>query len=256
MSQVESEAIVLRTYDLAEADKIVVCLTRQGGLVRAVARGARRLKSRFGAGLEPFTLVDIGYYEKEGRELVTLRHLEIRRSYFALANKFEVVSALAYMSELVLAFAPPHEPNEKMYRMIRACLEAIEQATDESALILRYFEVWILKLSGFFAGMRDCADCGRRLSEHETLYLDAELRQRCEQCGRKQGTPVNAETRAQLLAIQRHPPSRFVQEAQGLSIQTQRELAQTTRRLLNHVLERDLREQVMPRQKTALHPET
>ena len=63
MGHVDSEAIVLRTYDLAEADKIVVCLTREAGVVRAVARGARRLKSRFGGGLEPFTLIRLSYYD-------------------------------------------------------------------------------------------------------------------------------------------------------------------------------------------------
>ncbi|MBD0370802.1 MAG: DNA repair protein RecO, partial [Pyrinomonadaceae bacterium] len=84
MGLVETEAIVLRSYNLAEADKIVVCLTRSTGVVRAVAHGARRLKSRFGAGLEPFTFVQMSYHEKEGRELVTLRQLEIARSYFSL----------------------------------------------------------------------------------------------------------------------------------------------------------------------------
>ena len=57
MGLIEAEGIVLRSYNLAEADKIVVCLTRHAGVVRTVARGARRLKSRFGAGLEPFTII-------------------------------------------------------------------------------------------------------------------------------------------------------------------------------------------------------
>jgi DNA repair protein RecO (recombination protein O) len=91
---VESEAIVLRTYNLAEADKIVVCLTRRAGLVRAVARGARRLKSKYGAGLEPYTLLSLSFYEKEGRELHSLRELEIVRSYFHLSGNMEVSAAL------------------------------------------------------------------------------------------------------------------------------------------------------------------
>src|SRR5215216_4935890 len=107
MGLVETEGIVLRTYNLAEADKIVVCLTRQAGVVRAVARGARRMKSRFGAGLEPFTIISLAYYEKEGRELVSMRQAEIIRSFFNLAQSAETVGALAYMSELVIEFAPP-----------------------------------------------------------------------------------------------------------------------------------------------------
>ena len=59
MGLVETEAFVLRTYKLAEADKIVLCLTREAGLVRGVARGARRLKSRYGASLEPIADVTL-----------------------------------------------------------------------------------------------------------------------------------------------------------------------------------------------------
>ena len=85
MALVQTEAIVLRTYNLAEADRIVLCLTRNAGLVRGVARGARRLKSRFGAALEPFTLISLTFHEKENRELVTLSQTEILKSHFDLA---------------------------------------------------------------------------------------------------------------------------------------------------------------------------
>ena len=239
MGQVDSEAIVLRTYDLAEADRIVVCLTRETGVVRAVARGARRLKSRFGGALEPFTQINLSYYEKEGRELVALRHLEIVRSYFKLYGSLEMLSALSYMSELVLAFAPPHEPNEKMYRMVGACLSAIEQEPAELASALRYFEGWMLKLTGFFQLMKSCARCGTAFREGAQMWLDTELRQLCEGCGKGRGTHVSAEVRVQLLRMQRQPPQEFVR---GLCVQqpgTQQELAQLLRRVIRYVLERE-----------------
>ena len=175
----ETEAIILRTYNLAEADKIVVCLTRDFGVVRAVARGARRLKSRFGAGLEPFTIVALTYYEKEGRELVTLRQTEILKSFFALSKSAEIVSALAYMSELVIEFAPPHEPNEKVFRMVRAILLALLEAPSEIYALVRYFEVWILKLSGFFPDLYRCVDCGQRFDSGSAIFFSAEFRPRC-----------------------------------------------------------------------------
>ena len=77
MKLVTTDAIVLRAYNLAEADRIVLCLTRSSGLVRAVAKGARRMKSRFGAALEPFTLIKLSFHEKEHRELVTVSSAEI-----------------------------------------------------------------------------------------------------------------------------------------------------------------------------------
>jgi DNA repair protein RecO (recombination protein O) len=239
MGQVESEAIVLRTYDLAEADKIAVCLTREAGLVRAVARGARRLKSRFGGGLEPFTLVHLSYYEKEGRELVTLRQLEIVRSYFKLSGSMECVSALAYMSELILAFAPPHEPNEKMYRMIRACLEAIESAPEELNLTLRYFEGWMLRLTGFFSLVGNCARCGERFAEGAAMRLDTELRQLCEVCGKGLGTKISAGARDGLRRMQRQPPQEFVRAGSRPDGAAAQELEQMFRRVIRYVLERE-----------------
>src|SRR5213596_2851987 len=114
MRLVNTDAIVLRTYNLAESDRIVVCLTRSSGLVRGVAKGARRMKSRFGAALEPFTLVRLAFYEKENRELVSISTAEILKSNFEVNVQPEVAEVLAYMGELINEFAPPHEADEKM----------------------------------------------------------------------------------------------------------------------------------------------
>lgn len=229
----------MRTYDLAEADRIVVCLTREAGVVRAVARGARRLKSRFGGALEPFTHIMLSYYEKEGRELVAVRHLEIVRSYFKLCGSMEMLSALAYLSELVLSFAPPHEPNERMFRMVRACLEAIEQEPAELASAMRYFEVWMLKLTGFFQLTGSCALCGARFGDGAQMWLDTELRQLCEACGKGRGTKVSGEARAQLRRMQRQSPLEFVRVHSGHKGEVQQELAQLLRRVIRYVLERE-----------------
>ena len=148
MGLVNTDAIVLRTYNLAEADRIAVCLTRSAGLVRAVAKGARRMKSRFGAALEPFTLIRLAFYEKENRELVTMSQAEILKSRFALASQPEASEVLAYMGELVADFAPPHEANETLFRMVSACVDALAKTPDGAQLVLRYFEVWLLRLAG------------------------------------------------------------------------------------------------------------
>lgn len=239
MGLIETEAVVLRSFNLAEADKIVVCLTRAAGVVRAVAQGARRLKSRFGAGLEPFTLVHISYYEKEGRELVTLRNLEISRSYFSLAESAEAVAALSYMSELVLEFAPPHEPNERLFRMVNATLEALKENPRDLQAFVRYFEVWTLRLAGFFPDLRVCADCEGNLDEKGTAYVNAEGRLRCAACGGQGlGTALSAEALGQLRATQKLSPSDFAQRVRGAGVRTQEEVAEITQRLITRILER------------------
>src|SRR4030095_12510383 len=111
MALFETEALILRTYNLAEADKIVVSLSRSAGLIRGVAKGCRKLKNRFGASLEPFTLVNLTYYEKETQELVSLRQTEILKSNFNLSSEAAILTGFSYMGDLLIEFSPPHQSN-------------------------------------------------------------------------------------------------------------------------------------------------
>ena len=231
----ETEAIVLRTYNLAEADKIVVCLTRSAGVVRAVARGARRL--------EPYTIIALAYYEKEGRELVSVRQAEIIRSFFSLAQSSETVAALAYMSELVMEFAPPHEPNEKIFRMFRAVLEALAAAPEGLSSLVRYFEIWMLKLGGFLPDLRSCAECGGKFGEAVYGYLNAEFKLRCGSCSQRSGTALSPTAHAQLRSAQRLSPSDFAEAGRDLEAAQRREMTSLTQGLIGRALERQPRSQ-------------
>jgi DNA repair protein RecO (recombination protein O) len=241
MGLIETEGIVLRSYNLSEADKIVVCLTRQAGVVRTVARGARRLKSRFGAGLEPFTIIALAYYEKEGRELVSLRQTEIIRSFFGLASNTEAVAALAYMSELVMEFAPPHEPNERLFRMVRAVVEALANVPEDLPALVRYFEIWTLRLAGFLPDLRSCAECTKRLGDDSSVYLNAEFKARCSACSNCLGKEFSYAGHRQLRSAQRLSPSEFAISAREISNVTMNELADLSQGLIGRVLERQPR---------------
>ena len=238
MGLVNTDAIVLRTYNLAEADRIAVCLTRNAGLIRAVAKGARRMKSRFGAALEPFTLIRLAFYERENRELVSISSAEILKSHFDLAAQLEPSEVLAYMGELVGEFAPPHEANEKLFRMVSACVEALETAPASARLISRYFEVWLLRLAGLFPDVRSCAECGARLGENDPACLDVEVNPHCQKCSRGPATRLLPETQQSIMATQRLPPVEFASTFVGLSEQAEAQLAELTHRLIVSALER------------------
>lgn len=107
MGLVETEGLILKSYNLGDADKIIVLLTQNEGLVRGVAKGAKRLKSRFGGSLEPFSIIDIVYFQKEERELVSIRQIELVKSYFEKASEPEFLQKFAYLTELLNEFAPP-----------------------------------------------------------------------------------------------------------------------------------------------------
>lgn len=235
----ETEAIVLRTYKLAEADKITVFLSQNSGVMRGVARGARRLKSKFGAALEPFTLVSLSYFEKEGQELVSIRQAEILRSYFELSKNTEAVVALEYIGGLILEFTPPHEPNEKIFRMIRACLEAIAQAPENLRHITRYCEVWLLKLAGFLPDLRACVNCKKPLNgNRESSYLGTDGALRCAECAHRSDLAVSFEAATHLRATQRLAPVDWARSVSPVSETVLKELSQITQRLITRALER------------------
>ena len=81
-----SDALILRTYKLGEADRIVVFLTRDRGKKRGVAKGARRAKSRYMGALEPMTRAGVAYYEREHRDLVRINYVELQRSPLMALN--------------------------------------------------------------------------------------------------------------------------------------------------------------------------
>jgi DNA repair protein RecO (recombination protein O) len=237
----ETEALVLRTYNFGEADKIVVCLTHTAGLIRAVAKGCRKLRSRFGAALEPFTLTKISYYQKENQELVSLNQVEIVKSHFDLSGQAETLAGLAYMGDLVIEFSPPYETNERLYRMVKACLDAICKSQSDLQIILRYFEIWLLKLEGYLPDIRRCGECHRNFDETEAAFVSVDSMFRCRECSRGVGNALSKRLQTQLRATQRLAPYVFAQESRAVPASIHREMAELTHKLIGRVLERQPR---------------
>jgi DNA repair protein RecO (recombination protein O) len=161
------DALVLRTYTLGESDRIVVLLTRDRGKKRGVARGARRSRRRFGGALEPLTRVRVGYYEREQRDLVRLDYAEAVRSPLSAAGTESCVYA-SYFAELLDEWAPDNEPQERLYRLGVAALDALGEGGDARA-VARYFEFWLLRLEGVYPSVRACPRCGGALENGAVL---------------------------------------------------------------------------------------
>ena len=121
-----TDALILRTYKLGDADRIVVFLTSDRGKRRGVARGARRTRSRFLGALEPLTRVVVAYVERERRDLVQLREVETVRSPLA-ARDPDALGYVGYFAELIDECAPEADPNERLYRLGASVVEALSQ---------------------------------------------------------------------------------------------------------------------------------
>jgi DNA repair protein RecO (recombination protein O) len=147
-----ADALVLRTYKLGEADRIVVFLTRDRGKKRGVAKGARRPRSRFTGALEPLTEVRVAYFEKERRELVGLNYAETHRSPLTLSNQ-DALGYIEYFAELLDEWAQEADADDRLYRLGASMLDALAAGAPVEPLA-RYFEYWLLRLQGVYPESR------------------------------------------------------------------------------------------------------
>ena len=193
-----ADALILRTYKLGEADRIVVFLTRDRGKKRGVARGARRHRSPFVGALEPLTEVRVAYFERERRELVGLNYAETVRSPLALvrppaalrtgraeaggyegpaeagrhegaaqagrdegpeAGLYDALGYVGYFAELLDEWAQDADADERLYRLGASMLDALAAGVPLEPLV-RYFEYWLLRLQGVYPESRGTLSAG------------------------------------------------------------------------------------------------
>jgi DNA repair protein RecO (recombination protein O) len=201
-----SEALVLRTYPLKEADLVVSFLTRDQGKLRGVAKRARRPKNPFGAGLERLSHVRMQYFQRENRELVNLDSCELIRSQFGLASDYRANVALDYFAEVTEQLLPAAEPGEKFFRLLLAVLDSLQPAG--AGVVWRavaYFSLWAVRLSGWLPELHVCLGCGSLLDDPESPERAFFSRGRdglvCSHCRRTLGAGSNWELSAESRVI-------------------------------------------------------
>jgi DNA repair protein RecO (recombination protein O) len=144
-----SDALVLRTYPLKEADLIVSFFTRDQGKLRGVAKRARRPKNSFGSGLERLSHVRMYYFQRENRELVNLDSCELIHSQFTLASDYTAGVALDFIAEVSEQLLPPAEPSERFFRLLLAVLEHLRATGPQGVWQgVSYYLLWAVRLSG------------------------------------------------------------------------------------------------------------
>lgn len=240
MSLIETEGLILKTYSLAEADKIIVFLTQNHGTVRGVAKGAKRLKSKFGGSLEPFSISQITYFQKEERELVSIRESELVKSYFESASDPLFLQKFAYVSELLIEFAPPQDPNERLYRMVKVCLEAASEIQGNLESVVLYFELWLLRLGGYLPDWSICDNCKRHLDESEKTNLQVNFHLLCSLCSKtKTNWTISPIQREIFLAAQKVSPLKFSDYTKEKTSDV-REISAVLKKLISNILGREV----------------
>src|SRR5437667_3926898 len=148
----ETEAIILKTFPLGEADRLVSFLGRTSGRRRGVASGARRIKNRYGSTLEVLSHVQLWYVERETRDLVRIQQCELLESFHKSQSDYGLSTGLAAVSEISELVLPEHEVAEPMFRLLLLTAREIERRA-EWTLPLAYFAYRTLQLGGWLPPM-------------------------------------------------------------------------------------------------------
>jgi DNA repair protein RecO (recombination protein O) len=189
MARTVTPAIVLRTVDYGEADRVVTLLCQAGGKRSALARGARKSARRFGAGLALFGVGEATLSERPGSELATLESFHGARGFPRLTQDVAKVAHGGYACELVRELSPPHKDEPEVFALLVQFLDLLDGGAAR-AETLRIFELALLDAVGLRPTLDRCVECGSDSIDGEGQVFD--VRKGGVVCGscRGHGRPV------------------------------------------------------------------
>ncbi len=233
----ETEAIILKTFPLGEADRLVSFFGRSSGRVRGVASGARRLKNRYGSTLEVLSHVQIWYVEKETRDLVRIQQADLLESFHKAQSDYGLSTGLAVISEICELILPEHEVSEAMFRLILLAAREVER-TGDWTLALSYFAFWTVRLGGWLPRFDRCVSCDVPFDAKLAYYDAHQSGLFCEKCRRSGMRPLHVEARnlAEYFAGERLDRIEYKQTMEASA----RELREAALTWIEHHLERRL----------------
>ncbi|MCA9473729.1 MAG: DNA repair protein RecO [Nitrospirales bacterium] len=156
----KTQAVILKSQRWGEADRIVTCYTEHVGKVRGIARGARRMKSRFGSALEPFRLIGLTLFEKNTETLARVSQADIIEPFSKLSENLSLMTAAARMVNFIQGITPDRDPNQSTFHGLINGLTFLSDGHDPGLCTL-LFHIHILGHSGFRPQLDHCADCGK-----------------------------------------------------------------------------------------------
>ena len=175
------EAVVLRHADWGEADRLLTLYTRERGKVRAIAKGARKVKSRKAGHLEPFTRVTLQL--ARGRDLLIVTDADTIDAYQPLREDLIKTGYASYLVELLDRFT--YEEESENYNIFRLLTESLSRVANEPDpwLAIRYYEVHLLHHLGFRPQLFECANCREEIEAVDQFFSAAQGGVLCPRCG-------------------------------------------------------------------------
>ena len=236
-----TEAIVVGGHDLAEADRIVVFYTQSLGKVRAVADGARRIRTKFGGSLQLFTQGRLIYFERPNRTLHKVNEFAVIRSHHPLREDLDRIAFSSTAVEAVSSGVEEGEAHPDLYRLLAEGLDLLEEAT-RPALVLQGFMLHLLRLLGYRPELAVCVHCRKSLASGTDSHVSpSQGGLLCPNCwaGCLDGFPVSSEALGFLRGAS--DSSLRVTDRITLSPQVLKEVSEIVQASLQHVLGRRLK---------------
>ena len=171
VSLFRDKGVVLRSYRLGEADRIVVFLTERHGKVRAVAKGVRKTNSKFGARLEPLTHVDLLLWQGRS-DLDIVNQVEVLEAYRPIREDLSRVPKGMALLEVTDQLAQERHPDPALYTMLTGALRALADPAHDPTLLAPSFFLKALVLEGAGPLLSACATCGEPDGEVELVAFD------------------------------------------------------------------------------------
>ncbi len=196
------EAVVLRHSDWGEADRLLGLFTREHGKLRAVAKGARKVRSRKAGHLEPFTRVALML--ARGRDLWIVTQADTVDAYQPLRENLELIGQASYVVELLDRFTYEEGANHPLYQLLIDTLNRLSKQED-AFLAVRYYEIRLLDLLGFRPELVNCVRCGTLIQPQDQYFSALLGGALCPNCGPLEPTsrPVSMAALKYLRHLQR-----------------------------------------------------
>ena len=173
---------------LGEADRILTLFTPDVGKVRAVGKGVRRTKSRYGGHLELLNRVEVSI--SYGRSLDVVNEAQVIESFPALREDLQQLSKAFYLAELVDGFTAEQSQNEPVYRILLRAFRSLDSARQPD-LLVRHFEMHLLGHSGYSPQLYRCVECRKTLTPGQHRFSPAVGGTLCPDC-RPEGVHVRS----------------------------------------------------------------
>jgi DNA repair protein RecO (recombination protein O) len=232
-----AESVVLRHSNWGEADRMLVLFTREAGKLRAIAKGARKMRSRKAGHLEPFTHVKL--FLARGRDLWIVTQAETIDAYLPMRDDLVRTAYAAYVVELLDRFTYEEGENRPLFQLLVDTLQRVAALPDPFSAV-RFYEIRLLDLMGFRPQLSACLGCGAEIKPEDQFFDVVQGGVLCPRCGG--GAPTARPITVTALKFMRHFQRSGFSEADRAQISTavRREMEALLNHYITYLLERRL----------------